>query len=113
MSDYVKKPEKEGETLQCPNCDNSLIARWTDYKGRWEDKLQWQDTSPRKAHYDKSGSCQNNSSVKEEEKPTKTSITTANTVKENADILYIKNKVDLMFAMISEQFEDYKERKKA
>jgi len=54
---FITKPDEEGETTKCQNCDVDLIARWTDYKGRYEDKLQWQTLEPRKAHYDKEGNC--------------------------------------------------------
>jgi len=54
---FITAPAKEGETKKCPECDIDLIGRLTDYKGRFADKLQWQITTERKAHYDKDGNC--------------------------------------------------------
>jgi len=54
---FITAPAKEGDTKKCPECDIDLIGRLTDYKGRYADKLQWQITTERKAHYDKDGNC--------------------------------------------------------
>jgi len=59
---FVTKPTKEGQTTKCPNCDTDIIVRWTDYGGKYPDKLQWQTVEPRKAHYTKDGSCKEESS---------------------------------------------------
>lgn len=54
---FITQPTKEGETKECEECGVDLIARWTDYKGQWKDKLQWQTVEPRKSHYTKDGDC--------------------------------------------------------
>jgi len=54
---FTKQPKKEGEEKDCENCDIPLIARWTDYKGKYDDKLQWQTIEPRKSHYEYNGNC--------------------------------------------------------
>lgn len=114
---FMVQPKKEGVTNICPNCDTELIGRLSNYKGRFPDKLQWQSKSERKAHYDKNGNC------KDAEGTTSTQSTSnesskpgygpeiSKTNSQDEDIRYIKNKIDLMFAMISEQFRDYTDRK--
>jgi len=62
---FITKPTEEGETKDCQKCDTPLISRWTDYKGQWEDKLQWQTLEPRKAHYDKDGNCKTEATQQE------------------------------------------------
>ncbi len=118
---FITQPKKEGEEKTC-GCDAELVGRLTDYKGRFPDKLQWQEKESRKAHYDKDGNCKdltNNGAIHVPDN-TSSIITQESTVEtatagephaNNDDIAYIKNKVDLMFAMISEQFHDYQERK--
>jgi len=110
---FVIQPTEEGETRKCPACDVELIARWNDYNGKYEDKLQWQTVEPRKAHYDKNGNCKGAEDVKStlaDTTPTREDIPSkANSIDE--DMRYVKNKIDLMFAMISEQFRDYTDRK--
>jgi len=72
---FIVQPTEEGETQKCPNCDVDLVGRLSDYKGRFQDKLQWQSKSERKAHYDKNGNCKGepNSSNVESNTPSKTS----------------------------------------
>lgn len=110
---FITQPTEEGETRECPSCDIALISRWTDYKGRFPDKLLWQTKEPRKAHYDKNGNCkgaEDTKSAQADTTPTRENISSkANSIDE--DMRYVKNKIDLMFAMISEQFRDYTYRK--
>jgi len=54
---FITQPKKEGACTNCPECKTELIGRLTDYKGKYADKLQWQDKDSRKAHYDKDGNC--------------------------------------------------------
>ena len=54
---FIVPPSKEGQEAKCPTCKVEIIGRLTDYKGRFPDKLQWQDKDSRKAHYDKDGNC--------------------------------------------------------
>ena len=54
---FITQPTKEGETKECPNCKAELVSRLSDYKGRFEDKIQWQPKSERKSHYDKKYNC--------------------------------------------------------
>ncbi len=72
---FIVQPTKEGETKECPTCNVSLIARLTDYKGRFPDKLQWQQSSERKAHYDKDGNCNSTTPVPESKPETVTKPT--------------------------------------
>jgi len=110
---FVTQPTDEGETRECPTCDVELIGRWTDYKGKWEDKLQWQTVEPRKAHYDKDGNCKGVEDVKSTQSSTVPTRGDApsKTNSLDEDMRYVKNKIDLMFAMIAEQFRDYTDRK--
>lgn len=62
---FITQPDTEGETAECPNCNTNLIARWTDYKGQWKDKLQWQTIEPRKSHYTKDGDCKDSTITQE------------------------------------------------
>lgn len=103
----IEKPSEEGEKSECVYCDRELIARLTDYKGLFPDYLQWQSTTERKSHYLKDGGCKNQDKRLEPEPP-KESLQT-NSLDE--DMRYIKNKIDLMFAMISEQYKEYIDRK--
>lgn len=70
---FITKPNNEGEKKECDSCGMDLVARLTDYKGRFPDKLQWQSANERKAHYDKDGNCKNSETPQEsatlQEKP--------------------------------------------
>ena len=119
---FITQPKKEGETKDCPNCGGKLVARLKVYKD-YDDKIQWQNEKETTAHYDKDGNCKGittSGTADVPETTTQSTITQKNTAEtttgesplaNNDDIAYIKNKVDLMFAMISEQFHDYQERK--
>jgi len=106
---FIVQPTKEGQTTQCPNCDTDIIARWTDYGGKFPDKLQWQTVDPRKAHYTKNGSCKSETPEQAENEASQSPISKGNSLDE--DMRYVKNKIDLMFAMISEQYQEYTGRK--
>ena len=53
---FIKQPEKEGEEMKCPLCGMDLIARLKEYKD-YPSKVQWQNKSHTKAHFDKDGNC--------------------------------------------------------
>jgi len=106
----IEKPVEEGEKSECIYCGQDLIARLTDYKGRFPDYLQWQLVTERKSHYLKDGGCKNQDK-EESTSSTKVDSELPKTNSLDEDMRYVKNKVDLMFAMIKEQFQDYTDRK--
>ncbi len=53
---FITQPKKEGETIECPNCKDIIIARLKEYKD-FPSKIQWQDHDKTKAHFDKDGNC--------------------------------------------------------
>jgi len=105
---FITQPTTEGEESECIYCGQDLISRLTDYKGKFPDYPQWQLTTERKSHYIKNGGCKNQKSESTIKETTK-EIPKTNSLDE--DMRYVKNKIDLMFAMISEQFRDYTDRK--
>ena len=105
----IDKPVEEDETSECAYCGVPLVAGMTNYGGKFPDYLQWQYSG--KSHYKKDGGCKGH-----EEGQTKIEGTpkVPNSAPTNVDdIAYIKNKIDLMFAMISEQYREYQDRKNA
>lgn len=108
----------EDAEMTCKSCGSDLVCHMSKYEGGFENKLQWQNTDG-SAHYKWKSpgkfDCvipeENNETPKQtESKSHQTEIPKVNSVDE--DMRYVKNKVDLMFAMISEQFRDYQDRKK-
>lgn len=107
--------KKEGAEMTCLNCQTDLICRLKDYGGDYKPKLQWQNFDGT-AHYKTNDGKNFECVIPDDEDNTITQESTVETttgepLANNDDIVYIKNKVDLMFAMISEQFHDYQERK--
>lgn len=111
-------PEKvEGAEMTCRSCGTDLICRMKEYKGDYEPKLQWQNEDGT-AHYmtkdGKNFTC--NIPDDKETKQARASlgeglVSGSQTNSLDEDIRYIKNKVDLMFAMISDQYKEYIDRK--
>jgi len=112
-------PDKvEDAEMTCKSCGTDLVCHMSKYEGGFENKLQWQN-SDGTAHY-KWKSPGKFDCVTTEETPehaenessktqTDTGIPKTNSLDE--DMRYVKNKVDLIFAMISEQYRDYQDRK--
>ncbi len=97
--------------MTCPDCEMSIVARLKTYKdNQYPAYIQWQNANETKAHKTKDGNCNGEPSTTTQKSIVESSSTTTETVKDD-DIAYIKNKVDLMFAMISEQFQEYQKRK--
>jgi len=104
----------EGAEMTCRACGTDLICRMKEYKGDFAPKLQWQNEDGT-AHYNtkdgKNFTCNIPDVDGQESKPTQKSSTIPKTNSLDEDMRYIKNKVDLMFAMISEQYKEYIDRK--
>lgn len=103
----IEQPVVEAQESECIYCGIDLIARLTDYKGKFPDYLQWQSTIDRKSHYMKDGGCKS----QDKSKASKESPQIPQTNSSDEDMRYVRNKIDLMFAMIAEQFRDYTDRK--
>ena len=116
---FIVQPKKEGETKECDSCGMDLVGRWTDYKGKWEDKLQWQTIEPRKAHYTKDGDCKESITTEgTQTESTQQEITTSSgtqegniTPEQNNELKALSLKIDEIYAMIKVQFDEYQERK--
>lgn len=113
----------EDAEMTCKSCGTDLVCHMSNYQAGFENKLQWQNQDG-SAHYkwvsagkfrcvlpeESDESTKSTSTVNgADKKPTQTTIPKVNSLDE--DMRYVKNKVDLMFAMISEQFRDYQDRK--
>jgi len=105
----IEKPSEEGEKSECIYCEIDLVARLTDYQGKFQDYLQWQLTTERKSHYLKDGGCKNQDKLESKSVVKSPEISKTNSLDE--DMRYVKNKIDLIFAMMSEQYNEYIDRK--
>ena len=105
-------PKSEGDKMTCPDCDMPIVARLKTYKdNQYHAYIQWQNEKETKAHKTKDGNCNEGSSTITQNSTVESTTAEEQPLANNDDIAYIKNKVDLMFAMISEQFHDYQKRK--
>lgn len=122
-------PKGEGDKMTCPDCRESLVARLKTYKDNsFPAYIQWQNANETKAHKTKDGNCKGKTleslSPLEFTKTLDPTITqesiveTTNIDLSNINEISLKNKiiaidlkVEKMFAMISEQYADYQERK--
>lgn len=94
---FIKQPEKEGESKECPNCGDNIVARLKVYKD-YPDKIQWQDAKETKAHYDKDGNCKTKTQDTEID-PTldiqETTVETSSNIEEaNIEPISEENKLD-------------------
>ena len=104
----------EGATMECRSCGTELTCRLKHYEGNFQDSLQWQNEDGA-AHYStkdgKNFSC--NIPEGQESKPGETKVddfTPSNNSLE-AKINSLNTKVERIYAMISEQYRDYIDRK--
>jgi len=111
----------EGAEMTCRSCGTDLVCREKDYGGNYKSSMQWQNEDGT-AHYatkdGKNFTCnipEGESTTPENESPQpeipKETPQIPQTNSLDEDMRYVRNKIDLMFAMISEQFRDYTDRK--
>lgn len=106
----------EGATMECRNCGTELTCRLKDYGGNYKSSLQWQNEDGT-AHYKTTNGrdftcniAESDESPKTGETPKVSDFTPKNSsLEEKLDSL--NNKVERIYAMISEQYREYIDRK--
>ncbi len=63
---FIEQPKTEGEKKDCPSCEGKIISRLKEYKD-FPSKIQWQNESETKAHFDKDGNCKDSTTVTTEQ----------------------------------------------
>jgi len=109
--------KKEGATMECRSCGSDLTCRTKDYGGNYKSSLQWQNEDGT-AHYKTTNGKDFTCNIPEGEEPQKKSGETPkvsdyipNSPSLEAKIDSLDNKVERIYAMISEQYRDYIDRK--
>lgn len=108
----------EDAEMTCKACGSDLICHMSKYEGGFENHLQWQNQDGT-AHYKWKSSGKfdcvlpkdQQVDVEQAENEASKIPLIPKTTSLDEDMKYVKNKVDLMFAMVSEQFRDYTDRK--
>lgn len=107
----------EDAEMTCKSCGTDLVCHMSKYEGGFENKLQWQN-SDGSAHYKWKSVGKYDCVIPEESnetteqpvnKDSQNPIPKVNSLDE--DMRYVKNKMDLIFAMISDQYKEYIDRK--
>lgn len=102
-SDFLDMVEKvEGKTMDCTNCGTKLTCHMKDYGGDYKPKLQWQNEDGT-AHYKTNNGVDFTCVIPD-------STVSDTTPGDTPNLFEMSAKIDLIYAMMKEQYDEYKKR---